>query len=64
MEEKVDKFDKRILELELRSKKISKKEYESYLKSLPDSEPNAEWIEIAEDETQPETIKTGLTFTV
>ena len=53
-------FDLRTLRLNLREGKLKSKDYESYLKSLPNSESNAEYIEVYEEEvahdepTQPE----------
>jgi hypothetical protein len=47
-------FDLRILELNLREGKFKPKDYESYLKSLPNSESNAEYIEVFEEETPSE----------
>jgi hypothetical protein len=53
-------YDLRTLEQFLRSGKISQKDYDAYLKSLPDSESNADYIEVFEepvsstDPTQPE----------
>lgn len=44
-------FDLRILELNLREGKFKPKDYESYLKSLPNNESNAEYIEVFEEET-------------
>lgn len=53
-------YDLRTLEQFLRSGKINHKEYESFMKSLPNSESNADYIEVYEepvsttDPTQPE----------
>ena len=44
-------FDTRTLELNLREGKINSKDYDSFLKSLPNSESNAEYFEITEEET-------------
>ena len=57
----LDHYDLRTLEQLLRSETITKKEYDSYLKSLPDSESNAEYIEIT-DEKSAEDDQSGLTF--
>ena len=57
----LDHYELRTLEQLLRSGTITKKEYESYLKSLPDSESNAEYIEIT-DEKSAEDDQSGLTF--
>ncbi len=60
-------FDVRLLERNLRDGKITKKEYDDYLKKLDDTSSNAEYIEF-EDETTIETgasssISDDLTFT-
>lgn len=53
-------YDLRTLEQFLRSGKISQKDYESFMKSLPNSEANADYMEVYEepvsstDPTQPE----------
>ncbi len=53
-------YDVRTLEQFLRSGKITKKDFEAYLKSLPDSEYKVDYIQVYEepvsttDPTQPE----------
>lgn len=59
----IDQCDRRILELQLRSGKLSKKEYQKYLSSLPDSESEAEYIEISEENQERTSRPSGLTFT-
>jgi hypothetical protein len=58
----IDRFDLRTLEHMLRSGKIEKKEYDSYLKKLPNSESNAEYIEIEEEQSTGDEASSGLTF--
>lgn len=57
----LEQFDLRTLEHHLRSGALTKKEYESYLKKLPDSKSNAEFIEITEEKGKEEKTS-GLTF--
>jgi hypothetical protein len=54
-------YDQRTLNHHFRNGTITRKEYESYLKSLDDSESNAEYIDPFE-ETQGNEDSSGLTF--
>lgn len=58
-------FDVRLIQRNMRSGSMQKKDLEAHLKSLPDDENNAEYIEIAEETTLDETqsANIGLTFT-
>lgn len=47
-------FDQRILEQRLRHGAISKKDYEKFLKSLPESKDNIDYIEVFEEEPKSE----------
>jgi hypothetical protein len=42
-------FDLRIVERRLAKGQLDPKEFESYLKNLPDEEPNADYIEVYEE---------------
>jgi hypothetical protein len=58
----LDRFDLRTLEHMLRSGTITKKDYEAYLKKLPNSESNAEYVEIEEEQSTGDEASAGLTF--
>ncbi len=45
------KFDKRIIHKNIEKQLVSRKEYESYLKSLPDDKANAELLEISDEDS-------------
>jgi len=58
------KYDLRILDRELRDGKISRKDYDAYLKSLPDDESRAEYVEVFEEGSDiPTPVEGDLTFT-
>jgi len=58
------KYDIRVLDRELREGKISHKDYEAYLKSLPDEESRGEYVEVFEEGSDVPTPAEGdLTFT-
>ena len=48
---KVDEhqFDLRVVERRLAKGQLDPKEYDAFLKSLPDDEANGEWIEVYEE---------------
>ncbi len=46
----LETFDQRIIEFQIRSGNLSKKDYERYLKSLPNDEDNVDYIEVFEEE--------------
>jgi len=52
-------FDLRTLEKDLRDGKISKKEVDAYLKSLPDEKANTEEIAVTVEERSPRTSVTS-----
>lgn len=43
------KFDLRLVEREIREGKVDPKDYEAYLKKLPDDGQNAEYVEVFEE---------------
>lgn len=43
------KYDYRIIDYLIRSGNVSQKDYDAFLKSLPDSENNASYIEVYEE---------------
>ncbi|MFH1831036.1 MAG: hypothetical protein ABH871_09750 [Pseudomonadota bacterium] len=47
----VHAYDTRLLERNLRDGKITKKEYDAYLKKLTDTAANAEYIEVEDEST-------------
>ena len=49
-------YDERIVERHIKEGTLSKKEYEKYLKSLPDSEEKGEVLIIEEDEIAEEEV--------
>ena len=49
-------YDERIVERHIKEGTLSKKEYEKYLKSLPDSEEKGEVLIIEEDEVVDEEV--------
>jgi hypothetical protein len=64
MENESVKFDVRIADRLLREGKISRKDYEAYLKSLPDEESRGEYVEVFEEESDvPTPAAEDLTFT-
>ncbi len=48
--EHLERYDQRLIEFHLRSGTLSKKDYEQYLKKLPDSESIADYIGPFEEE--------------
>ena len=50
--ELLGRFDYRLLEQRVRAGKVDKKDYQAFIKSLPDSESNADFIEVYEEEVQ------------
>jgi len=61
LEEKI--YDIRTLEYSFHNGLISKKEYESYLQSLPDDEGNYEFVEMTEETEQAEDDSTNVEIT-
>ena len=60
----LEAYDMRLLEYRFRKGVISKKDYDQFLKSLPDSAGNAEYVEVFEEEPAEESGGSGsfLTF--
>lgn len=42
-------YDLRVVERRLRHGQLDSKEYEAYLKALPDDEAKADWVEVYEE---------------
>lgn len=64
--EDLGRYDQRLVEFHLRSGTLNKKDYEQYLKKLPDSESVAEYIEPFQEEEGPSSAGSArslLTFT-
>ena len=62
-----EQFDRRTLELYMRQGKIDKKEYENYLKSLPDEKDRVAYIDVYEEPLPEEPtphVSENLTFSV
>jgi len=58
------KYDKRLLDRYLRIGRVDKKDYEAYLKKLPDDESKGEYMEVFEEESDMPTPQANdLTFT-
>lgn len=56
-------YDTRLIERSLRTGKLDPKEYEAFLKKLPDEEANAHYIETFEQDPTAATSPETLTFT-
>jgi len=58
------KFDRRLVETNIRDGFVDKKDYEKHLKSLPDSASNVDYVEVFEEETEDTSVdENDLTFT-
>ncbi len=60
----LEAYDMRLLEYRFRKGVISKKDYDQFLKSLPDSADNVEYVEVFEEKPAEENADSGsfLTF--